>query len=129
MKHDEIEYFASQLAKQGHIVTYFLIHTYLKDNILYYHPLTSTEYEMFAIFQRLQSRQFSTNRDETLTRHNFRHWFIRVQNIEALALFLYAELACTNHPMSRGTDRRTDGQTDRQTDRHAQPHIPPFHGG
>ena len=87
---------------------------------------------MFAIFQRLQNRQFSTDRDETLTRHTFRYWFIRVLNLKALAQLLHTQLACTNYPMSRGdgrTDGRTDRQTDGQTDRQAQPHIPPFHGG
>ena len=75
---------------------------------------------MFAIFQRLQNRQFSTDRDETLTRHNLRHWFISVLDLKALAQVLHTKLACTNYPISRGTDGQTDrqieGQTDGQTD-------------
>ena len=31
-----------------------------------------------TIFKVLQNRQFSTDRDKTLTRHDFRPWFIRV---------------------------------------------------
>ena len=50
---------------------------------------------MFVIFQRLQNRQFSIDQDETLTRHKFRIWFIRVYNLKALAQLLYTKLACT----------------------------------
>ena len=93
----------------------------------------------------LQNRQFSTDRDETLTRHDFRPWFMRVQNLKALAQLLHTKLAWTKYPTSNGTDRRTDGQTDRrtdgqtdrrtdgQTDRRtdgqAQPYIPSFSRG
>ena len=48
-----------------------------------------------TIFKMLQNRQFSIDRDETLTRHNFRPWFIRVYNFKALAQSLQAKLACT----------------------------------
>ena len=50
---------------------------------------------MFVIFKVLQNRQFSIDRDKTLTRHNFRYWFISVQNLKALAQLLHTKLACT----------------------------------
>ena len=64
-----------------------------------------------TIFKVLQNRQFSTDRDETLTRHDFKLWFIRVLNIKALAQLLHTQLACTKYPISSGTDRRTDRRT------------------
>ena len=50
---------------------------------------------MVAIFLRLQNRQFSTDRDETLTKHDFRPRFIPAINFKALAQFPYTKLACT----------------------------------
>ena len=59
--------------------------------------------------------QFSTDRDKTLTRQDFRPWFIRVWNLKALAQLLHTKLACTKYPTSNGTDGRTDRRTDRRT--------------
>ena len=46
---------------------------------------------MFAIFQRLQNRQISTDRDETLTRQNFRPRYLRVLNLKALSQLLQTD--------------------------------------
>ena len=43
----------------------------------------------------LRNRKFSTDRDKTLTRHDFRPWFIRVLNLKCLAQLLQTRLACT----------------------------------
>ena len=57
--------------------------------------ISSTENETFAIFQRPKYRQFSTDRDKTLTRHDFRPLFMRVWNLKALTQLLQTKLACT----------------------------------
>ena len=75
---------------------------------------------------------FSTDRDKSLTRHDFRPWFIRVLNLKPLAQLLHTQLACTKYPISSGTDRQTDGRTDGRTDRRTDklnPISPRFHGG
>ena len=40
-------------------------------------------------------RQFSTDQDATMTRHDCRPWFICVLNKKSLAQFLHTKLACT----------------------------------
>ena len=80
------------------------------------------------LFKALQNRQLSTDRDKTLTRHDFRPWFIRVKKLKALAHFLHTQLACTKYPISSETDRQTDGKTDGRTDK-LNPISPRLHGG
>ena len=50
-----------------------------------------------TIFKVFQIRQLSTDPDKTLTRHDFRPRFIRVQNFKALAQLLHTQLACTKY--------------------------------
>ena len=57
--------------------------------------ISSTEYDNFAIIQTAPKYFFSTDRDETLTRHDFRPWFIRVYNFQALAKLIHYKLAWT----------------------------------
>ena len=47
------------------------------------------------MFKVLQNQQFSTDRDKTLTRHDFRPWFIRVKMLKAQAQSRQTKLACT----------------------------------
>ena len=91
--------------------------------------ISSTEYEIFAIFPVLQNRQFMSDRDETLTRHDFRPWFIRVLSFEPLAQsFIPNSRAQSTLYQAGKTDRRIDRRTDGQTDK-LNPISPRFHGG
>ena len=55
-----------------------------QSNILHHHSLLSEDIswtdETSHFFKVLQNRQFSTDRDYTMTRHDFRPWFICVLN-------------------------------------------------
>ena len=57
--------------------------------------ISSTEYDIFALFQSAPESTFKTDRDETLTRHDFIPRFMREINLKALAQLLHAKLACT----------------------------------
>ena len=67
--------------------------------------------------------QFLPDRDEILTMHDFRPWFVSVYHLKALDWFLQNQIGVHEPPYVKG-----DGQTDKQTGGQAQPHIPPFHG-
>ena len=49
------------------------------------------------LFKVLQNRRFSTDRDDTMTRHDFRPLFICVLNLKSLAQFLHTKLTGTKY--------------------------------
>ena len=81
-----------------------------QSNTLHHHSLflkTSLELTRPVTFQVLQNQRFSTDRDDTMTRHDFRPWFICLLNSKSLAQFLYTKLACTMY-LTLGENVKTD---------------------
>ena len=60
-----------------------------------------------SLIKVLQNRKFPTDRDDTMTRHDFRPWFICVLNLKSLAQFLHTKLACTMY-LTSGENVKTD---------------------
>ena len=69
-----------------------------------------------TIFKVFKNRQFSTDRDETLTRHDFRPWCIKFESSSSTPSSQTRVDKVPYIKRDRQTDRRTDGQTDGQTD-------------
>ena len=75
----------------------------------------------------LQNQQFLTDRDETLTRHDFRPWFMRVKKFQSSISTPSSQTRVDKVPHIK-RDRQTDRRTDRRTDK-LNPISPRFHGG
>ena len=111
---------ALNLAKPGHKVTFFGIHTYLNDIILYYHP-----HFLNWIWNVCH---FSTAPESTI--FNRSRWSLDEAQLQTLVYtciefkssMLISSYLTREHKLTyvKGNGR-TDGRTDRQTDGQAQP--------